>query len=231
MANRIALVTGASRGIGAAVAKGLAEDGFHVGLIARSKLDDVAKAIRSHGAHAHPFHVEVENADSVQKAIAELLKQEGRIDLLVNNAGMYAQGDIDLPEEDFEKILHVNLLGAVHTLRAVVPVMKKQKSGMIVNIASICGKVGFAKIGAYTASKFGLVGLSESLFRELAPLGIRVTTICPSWVNTQMAAHAPFGGEKMIQPGDILQTIRFLQGLGPQASVREIVIDCTSDLS
>lgn len=103
----------------------------------------------------------------------------------------FSLGLLDLPSEDMERLLSTNLTGAMNVLQAVVPLMKSRRSGHIFNVSSLCGKHGFAGIGAYCATKFALNGLNKSLFHELVPQGIKVTSICPSWVNTEMAAHAP----------------------------------------
>jgi len=124
-------------------------------------------------------------------------------------------------------MLDTNLTAQFVFLQAIVPIMKEQKSGYIFNVASRAGKIGFAGSGGYNASKFGLVGLNESLYRELVPLGIRVTALCPAWVNTKMAYEA---GSKlrqiqMIQPEDIFETIRWLLTLSLGACVKEVVIE------
>jgi short-subunit dehydrogenase len=120
----------------------------------------------------------------------------------------------------------VNFLAAVRFTKAVLPGMKKSRSGYIFNIASICGVEAFADTGIYSASKFALVGYSSALAQELTSKGIKVTAICPGWVNTQLASEAPMKPEKMIQTSDIALTIKYLLGLGPAASIREIVIRC-----
>ena len=111
--------------------------------------------------------------------------------------------------------------------------MKAQKSGHIFNVASRAGKVGFSGGGAYSASKFGLVGLSESLYRELNPLGIKVTALCPGWVNTEMAVDAgtPLESEQMIQPDDLFRTIEWLLQLSPAACVKEVILESPNSIS
>ena len=123
-------------------------------------------------------------------------------------------------------MLEVNYLSAVRFIQAVVPEMKKCMSGYIINIASICGVTGFADVGAYCASKFAMVGYSEALGRELEPSGIRVTALCPSWVNTRMAMRSPVAPDQMIQPEDMGSTVRFLLSLSSGVRVRQIVLDC-----
>jgi len=108
--------------------------------------------------------------------------------------------------------------------------MKKHDSGLIVNIASRAGKIGFSKKGVYGASKFGLVGLGESLYREFSPTGIRVTTLCPSWVYTDMTKYAGVPEKEMLESEDLLKTVRWLLTLSPAACVKELVIECNKHI-
>lgn len=234
---KVAVITGASRGIGAVVAEGLAADGYSLALAARSKaaLNTVAEDIRKNLGKKSPqvvtYPLDVQNHEAIKDMIASIKSEFGRIDLLFNNAGIAQLGTIDVSTEDFEKVLAINLKGAFSFLQQVVPVMKKQRSGIIINIASDAGKHGYAGWGAYSASKFGLVGLSESLYRELSPLGIKVTAICPGWVDTDMAKISGLKPKDMINAQDILNTVRWLLSLSPAAVVKELVIDCAPEVS
>ncbi len=238
---KVAIVTGASRGIGACVACGLAEDGYAVALTARSKqsLEEVAARIKGNadtkGSNSTPeiltFALDVQDHAAVEAMVSSVVSSVGRIDVLLNNAGLGIQGSIDLSHEDFDRVLSVNLKGAFNFLKAVVPVMKKQAEGTIINVASRAGKIGFANSGAYGASKFGLVGLSESLYRELCPLGIKVTTLCPSWVDTEMTKDAPVPHEEMLVPDDLLKTVRWLLSLSPAAVVKDLIIECKTRIA
>jgi NAD(P)-dependent dehydrogenase (short-subunit alcohol dehydrogenase family) len=232
--SKVAIVTGGSRGIGLEVAKGLAEDGYSLAIVARSK-DGLLQALqeldigagettsRKHTIHA----VDVADAKAVKAVVDRTLEQYGRIDLLVNNAGIHLSGTLDVSVEEFQRGLNVNLVAPFAFMQAVLPVMKAQRSGHIINIASRAGKVGFASEGAYGAGKSGLVGLAASAYRELAQDGIKVTTVCPGWTNTDMArVRAPMPPQDMIQPADILRTVRWLLGLAPATCVREVVIEC-----
>jgi NAD(P)-dependent dehydrogenase (short-subunit alcohol dehydrogenase family) len=229
---RVAIVTGASRGIGNAVARGLAADGFRVALISTSKEELERKAREISPSLDRDlvalFPGDVSERGFAQRCVAELLKSWGRVDLLCNNAGIYQQGTLTLSVDEFERMIAVNLTGAFMFAQAVVPHLKAQGSGYIFNISSICGVHGFPEVGGYTASKHGLSGLSECLYRELAPLGISVTSICPNWVNTVMAKESPITREEMIQPDDILKVIRFVLGLSKGATIPEIIVDCRS---
>ncbi|MCG6188986.1 SDR family oxidoreductase [Maribellus maritimus] len=232
---KVALITGASRGIGKAIAIGLAKTGYRVVLMGRSlnDLDKVAREIQNFTS-PEPFvyQLDISNSQQITETIKKIVKETGRIDVLVNNAGIFFDGSLSLSEEKFKTLLDVNLTAQFVILQEVVPVMKIQKTGYIFNISSRAGVIGFAGNAGYVASKFGFVGLSQSLYRELTPQGIKVTTICPSWVNTRMAYEAgtPAEPEEMIQPEDIFETIKWLLGLSPGASVKEIVVDAPKSI-
>lgn len=237
---KVAIVTGASRGIGACVAAGLAEDGYTVALTARSKqaLDEVAASIKGKGngkgkveGEVLTFALDVQDHAAVENMVSSVVSSQGHVDLLFNNAGAGVQGSIDLSYEEFDRVLSVNLKGAFNFLKAVVPIMKEQGEGTIINVASRAGKVGFVNSGAYGASKFGLVGLSESLYRELCPLGIKVTCLCPSWVDTEMTKEAPVGKEEMLVPDDLLATVRWLLSLSSAAVVKDLIIECRTRIA
>jgi len=235
---KVAVITGASRGIGACVAEGLAADGYVLALTARSQddLKKVAERIKKKLGTQVPqvvtCPVDVQDHKAVEATIASVKSEFGRIDLLFNNAGIVKLGTVDeMAIEDFDKVLAVNLRGAFSFLQAVVPIMKKQRSGTIINIASDAGKNGYAGWGAYCASKFGLVGLSESLYKELSPYGIKVTALCPGWVDTDMAKVSGLSTKEMISPKDILNTVCWLLSLSPAAVVKELIIDCSESIA
>jgi len=227
--NKIAVITGASKGIGRDVALGLSKLGFQTVLIGRNKinLDKVTSEILKHGGlKPVVYRLDITDSKSVKKTVQDIVDRFRRIDILVNNAGIHFDGSLDLKEGDFKTMLDTNLIAQFVFLREVVPVMKQRQSGYIFNVASRSGKTGFAGSGGYCASKFGLVGLNESLYRELVPQGIKVTALCPAWVNTDMAfkAGTPLEPNEMIQPEDIFETIRWLLKLSPGACVKEVVI-------
>jgi NAD(P)-dependent dehydrogenase (short-subunit alcohol dehydrogenase family) len=233
MTNRkVAFVTGASRGIGEAIAQGLATTGYDLALFARSAeaLSSVSEAIRSaSGVAATPFPVDLGSEEAVHAATRAAIDLYGRCDVLVNNAAVNFRGSLNIPRSAVEQQLQVNLLGSFSMAQAVVPLMQAQGAGYIVNISSLCGKVGFAGMGGYTASKFALQGLNECLYRELVPRGIKVTAICPSWVAAPMASYAPFPQESLIQCSDIVATVLYLLNLSPGACPMEIVVGSTVD--
>jgi len=233
---KVAIITGASKGIGKAIAKGLAQLNYQTILIGRDKndLDKVAQSITKNSEQEpDTIQLDITDSENVKITVKKVFKKYGRIDVLVNNAGVFFEGTTILSEIDFRKMLETNLTSQFIFLQEVVPIMKKQKSGYIFNVASRAGKIGFAESGVYSASKFGLVGLNESLYRELVPLGISVTALCPGWVNTKMAfeAGATIKGEQMIQPEDIFKTMEWLLSLSPGACVKEVVLETPFSIS
>ncbi len=232
---KIAIVTGASRGIGASVAQALASDGYAVAIVARSKdaLEKLAIQMITSGAKQGAvlvYPLDVQDHNTVLAMVADVHAKFGRIDLLFNNAGISALGTTDVSIEEFDKTLAINLRGAFSFLKAIVPIMKTQGSGTIFNVASRAGKIGFDEYGVYCASKFALVGLNESLYRELAPLGIKVTALCPSWVDTDMAEYSGLTKEEMISTADLVSTVRWLLSLRPAAVVKELIIECRTSI-
>ena len=233
---QVAIVTGASRGIGREVAAGLAHDGYELALIARGRveLERLAGELPTTGDRQHSLHVvDVSDPDAIEATMTAILAHHGRVDVLVNNAGAYTAGGIELSAAEFEKMLKVNLVAPFLFMKAALPVMKAQGCGHVFNVASRAGKVGFAGDGGYVASKFGLVGLSESIYREFADAGIAVTAICPGWTDTRMASESktPLPPEEMIQPSDILETVRWLLRLTPSVRVREVVMECRRSIA
>lgn len=228
----LAIVTGASRGIGRALAIGLAAAGYGLALVARD--DDALNGVRARirgvdpgiAVSCHPL--DVTDAAAVRDLVAGLDAGRQPIDVLINNAGQFRPGSIEADVADLDSVVGTNLKGAFLMLKAVVPVMKAQKRGHIINLSSITGKWGYAGYGIYAASKFALQGLTESLYKELLDHGVKVTAICPNWVATEMAVAA--GGAlppaEMIQLDDLVKTVSWLLSLSKAACPREVVIDC-----
>ncbi|MCE1164146.1 MAG: SDR family NAD(P)-dependent oxidoreductase [Bacteroidetes bacterium] len=230
MNNKVAVITGAGRGIGFAIANELAEMGYSLGLTACSgeSVESAAKKLSEQypgiGIITGAFNVA--DKDKPEEFIKKVNEEIGNVSVLVNNAGYYKSGTSELTIDEAIKSVEINYLAAVRFVSAALPFMKKNGKGYIFNIASLCGVESFSDTGIYSGSKHALVGYSSALTQELAPLGIKVTAICPSWVNTQGAADAPMKPEEMIQTEDIAFTIRYLLGLGPAASIRELIIRC-----
>ena len=233
--NKTAIITGASRGIGKACALGLASIGYHCILIARNLelLEEVAQEIHTNGGESSLFAVDLTQELELVNCMQKIKQYYQRIDVLVNNAGMYIGGNLQMNTGDFRLQMELNLMAKFNLLKEVVPIMKAQKKGHIFNIASRAGKIGFSNSGAYSASKFGLVGLSESLYRELAESGISVTAICPGWVATEMAdlAGSPLPLDEMIQPDDIFKTMEYLLKLAPNTRIKEVIIEARESIT
>jgi len=185
----VGIVTGASSGIGEALARALARRGMRVALLARrrDRLDALAAAIASAGGEAAPVPCDVAERTSVEAATGTVLARWGRLDLLVNNAGygrhvLFKDHDVG----DIERMMRTNYLGTVYAIKAALPPMRAARRGWIVNVSSVAGKLGQPDEAAYSASKFAVTGLSEALAFELAPLGIHVTAVYPTLVRTEL---------------------------------------------
>lgn len=229
-----AFITGGSRGIGKAVAFSLLEKGYNCVLTARGK-DELQKTTaelseRFPSQKVICFAIDVTDEKSVREAVQKTESDSGEINVVFNNAGVYQFGSLELSAKEFEEVIKINLLGASIVARETFPLMMKRRKGFLINLSSVCGKKGFAGTGAYSASKYGLLGLNDALFREAAGSGVRVSAICPSWVNTQMAEGSPVPRDKMIQPEDIAKTVNYLLSLSPGACPKEIVLECMSDI-
>ncbi|ASZ12292.1 3-ketoacyl-ACP reductase [Chitinophaga pendula] len=213
LAGKKALITGAGKGIGRALALALAAEGVTVGLLGRSEnsLEQVAAAIKATGAQAFYATADVGNMDEVNAAISVLTEQLGVVDILINNAGISTFGGfLELEPATFEQIIQVNLLGVYYVTRAVLPGMIERKSGDIINISSTAGQRGAPLTSAYSASKFGLLGLTESLMLEVRKHNIRVSALTPSTVATDMAKDLKLtdgNPEKVMQPEDIAEFV------------------------
>lgn len=195
MRNQVVLITGASRGIGAASAMAFARAGAKVAAAARDRdrLAHVAARIRSSaGGTCLPVAADVRDEASVRHMIGEVLRRFGRIDILINNAGVGTFGPTaDVTLDDWDTVIGTNLKGALLCARETIPAMHRQGGGHIINVASQAGQYGFPQMALYCASKYGLIGLSESLGRELASSRIRVSYLCPGWVDTGFLAIFP----------------------------------------
>jgi 3-oxoacyl-[acyl-carrier protein] reductase len=208
-----AIITGAGKGIGKTVALALAAEGVNVGLIARteSDLQKVAAEIKAAGVKAALATADMTNIHAVVAAVDQIKSELGPIDILINNAGTATFGGfMDLQPEQWEQIIKVNLFGVYYATRAVLPQMMERKSGDIVNIASTAGLRGAPTTSAYTASKAALIGMGESLMLEVRKHNIRVTTLNPSTVATELAVELKLtdgNPEKVMQPEDVAELI------------------------
>jgi 3-oxoacyl-[acyl-carrier protein] reductase len=191
---RVAMVTGASRGIGKAIAERLASDGRHVVLVARSAepLAALEKELKARGFAASHVAVDVGDPKALQAAVEKIIEERGRLDIIVNNAGVTKDNlTMRMSDDDFADVLRINLMSAFVTARAACRAMIKNRFGRIVNIGSTSGVVGNAGQANYAAAKAGLIGLARSLARELGGKGITANVIAPGFIETDMTANLP----------------------------------------
>ena len=221
--NKIALVTGAARGIGQAIALQLAADGADLALcdVKAEWLADTLAKVKALGRRAEGYAMDVASAAAVGEAVAQVLADFGRIDVLVNNAGITRDSLlIRMTEEDWDAVLDINLKGAFLTTKAVVKSMMKQRSGAIVNIASVVGIMGNPGQANYTASKAGLIALTKTTAKEMGSRNIRVNAVAPGFIHTAMTDKlsepvkdamlkmVPLG--RLGEPEDVAKAVAFL---------------------
>jgi len=225
---QVAVITGAGRGIGAAIARQLAKLGATAVLCGRtqSALDSTAQAILDAGGKTEVIPCDVTLLHQLEYAAARVDSTFGRLDILVNNAGVGGFTKLlhELPPEDWELILNTNLRGVYFSLRAFVPLMIRARSGHIINISSLSGKNALPRGAAYAASKWGLTGLTYSIAEELRPHNIRAAVICPGSTETELGPHTGKDVKKMLQPDDVAHAVAMLVTQAPQSFVSEILI-------
>jgi 3-oxoacyl-[acyl-carrier protein] reductase len=191
MSSRTAFITGASRGIGKAVALNLSQAGYRVVLAARAmdKLEELASAFKAEGREAYAVELDLSSPDSIKNAFAKASKEFGKIEILVNNAGVTKDGlAIRMKLEDFESVIRTNLTGAFLCCQQVLMPMMKERWGRIINISSIVGETGNPGQANYVSSKAGLIGLTKTLAQEMASRNITVNAVAPGFIDTDMTA-------------------------------------------
>lgn len=223
MSRRTALITGASRGIGRTCASVLAAAGYRVVLAARAldKLEEAAQAIQSAGGESFVIEADLANGDSIRTGFSKAAKEFGRIDVLVNNAGITKDGlAVRMKQTDWDLVLQTNLTGAFFAIQQVLPGMMRERWGRIVNISSVAGEMGNPGQANYAASKAGLIGLTKSLAQEVGSRNITVNAIAPGFIETDMThvltpelknkmlEHTPL--KRMGTPEDIASAVKFL---------------------
>jgi 3-oxoacyl-[acyl-carrier protein] reductase len=231
LSGQVAVVTGAGRGIGGAIALNLSTLGAIAVLCGRTRanLESAAQAISRVGGKAVVVPCDVTSLSSVEAAAQHVETSFGRVDVLVNNAGVRGFGGPlhELPPDSWEQILNTNLRGVFYTTRAFAPLMIRARSGHIINISSLAGKNALPNGAAYAASKWGLNGLSYSLAEELRAHNIRVAVICPGSTNTELSPHVGKDPAKMLQPEDVAHVVAMLVTQSPQSFVSEILLRAT----
>ena len=208
------IITGGGRGLGKAVAMQLADEGAHIGIAGRNEeqLQNTVEALRDKGVNATYATFNVDNADEIQAGIKQLVDTLGGVDILVNNAGIGWFGTLEnMPAADWEQVFRTNLFGVYHTAMAVYPYLKENGQGDIVNIASTAGLKGGATMSAYAASKAAVISLSQSMMAEWRKHNIRVFTLTPSTIATDMSIEGGLtdgNPDKVLQPEDFAEWVR-----------------------
>src|SRR5438876_5360185 len=225
---QVAVVTGAGRGIGAAIARKLAALGAVVILCGRKRepLESTAGENGEAGGRAEVLPCDVTDLSSVEAAAQHIDKTHGRADILVNNAGIGGFGGPlrEMLPESWDAVLNTNLRGVYYCIRSFAPMMVRAKNGHIINISSLAGKNPLPNGAAYAASKWGLNGLSYSVAEELRVHSIRVSVVCPGSVQTEFSPHSGKNSAKMLQPDDVAHVVAMLVTQAPQSFASEILL-------
>jgi 3-oxoacyl-[acyl-carrier protein] reductase len=228
LAEQVAVITGAGRGIGAAIATVLAGMGARVVVCGRSRdtLERTAAEIADQSGQSSIVECDVCDLRSVESLAERVARTFGRVDILVNNAGIGGvAGPLhQLPPDVWERVMNTNLRGVYYCIRSLAPLMIRGGSGHIINISSLAGKNALPNGAAYSASKWGLNGLSYSVAEELRVHNIRVSVICPGSVHTEFSPHPGKNAEKMLQPGDVAHAVAMIVTQAPQSFASEILL-------
>src|ERR1700744_6022784 len=228
LAGKTALVTGASRGIGFAIARKLGQMAAKVAICARDakKLEDAASRLRNDGAEVLAATADVASAAEIASLVTKTEKSLGPIEILVNNAGVgYFSPVQEADEKNWDSVLDTNLKSVFLLSRAVAPGMIERRTGHIINIGSLAGKNAFKNGSIYCASKWGLMGLTECMAEDLREYGIRVSVICPGSVATDFGSPATKKNpQKMLQPDDIAHAVEMLVTQATQSFISELLI-------
>jgi NAD(P)-dependent dehydrogenase (short-subunit alcohol dehydrogenase family) len=228
--NKVAVVTGAGRGIGRAIAIELGRMGARVAVASRSarELEETVRLIQAAKGQAISVPTDVRNEDEVRLLLESAVTQFGPVDFWVNAAGVGVPGPVvEFTNEDYDAILDTNLKSIFFASRLMLPSMMERKTGHIINIASIAGKVGSANLAVYCASKFGLVGFTQALAEEVRQHGIRVSLICPGSTDTTFMlspGKAAKARDRMLSPEDVAHAVRMLVTQAPNSFISEVII-------
>ena len=225
---QVAVITGAGRGIGAAIARQLAGLGATTVLCGRtqSTLDQTARAITGAGGKAEVIPCDVTILHQLQHAAARVESTFGRLDILINNAGIggFNSPLHNLAPEEWDRILNTNLRGVYFAIHAFAPLMIRARSGHIINISSLAGKNALPNGAAYAASKWGLNGLTYSVAEELRTHNIRASVICPGSVDTELSPHTGKDPKKLLQADDVAHAVVMLVMQAPQSFISEVLL-------
>ncbi|MFH0908452.1 MAG: 3-oxoacyl-[acyl-carrier-protein] reductase [bacterium] len=237
--NKVAIVTGASGGIGQVIASTLAAQGADIALVGQNveRLGLAAGKVKAQGRRAECYSVDVSKGEAVQDMVGRAEKDLGPIDILVNNAGITRDGlVVRMSEEDWDQVMTVNLKSVFLFTKAVSRSMMKRRAGSIVNISSIIGLIGNAGQGNYSASKAGIIAFTKSIAKELASRGVRVNAVAPGFIETTMTAKMPEDLQKKMldaiplgrygKPEDVASVVAFLAGDGAGYMTGQVLTVC-----
>jgi 3-oxoacyl-[acyl-carrier protein] reductase len=225
LAGQIALITGASRGIGLGIAERLSDLGARLAICARDKgrIEAATAGLRKRGAEVFATVADVTRAADATRLVEETRNALGPVDILVNNAGLgWFKPFYEFDEEEWDKILDTNLKGVFLVSRAVAPEMIRRRTGQIVNISSLSGKNTFQNGGVYCASKWGLMGLTGCMIEDLRGYGIRVAAVCPGSVATEFSPHSGRDPGKLLQVDDVVHAVVAILTQAPTSFISEI---------
>lgn len=226
--DRVSIITGGGRGIGRAIALRFAQEGSHVVIAARThaEINKVVEEIALLGVSSLAIPTDISDPYQGENLIKKTFEKFGRIDILVNNAGKGLNLELlNSDINDMKRVLDTNLMGIIICTKAVLPIMMKQRQGVIINISSIAGKMGMINHTAYCASKFGVIGFTESLFEEVREYNIKVSVICPGTVDTSfISRRAQLDEEKLIKPEDVAEVALMIASSSDSCCVTEVMI-------
>lgn len=226
--NKVAVITGGTRGIGAAIAQKLSSMAANVVICGRNQpeLQRTASAISAKGGRCEGLPCDITDLHSVEQFARNVLGKHRQVDILVNNAGVGSfSGPLhSLDPADWDRVINTNLRGVYYMIRAFAPGMIQQNSGDIINISSIAGKNALPNAAVYSASKWALNGLTYSVAEELRSHNIRVSVVCPGSVDTDLGLHAGKSKDRMLKPDDVAHIVAMLVTQAPQSFASEVVL-------
>ena len=211
--DQVALISGASRGIGRAIATRLAKHGVGVALVSRNveALEETARACGEFGNPVLTLPCDLENTESIQQLVSQATAKLGGLNILINNAGVTGPGSADSGDlEAWDLAIDINLRALMHLTRRALPEIEKASWGAVINIASMAGRRPFGGMGAYSATKHGVVGFTHAMFEDVRERNIKVCALCPGFVATGMTSQMGLSVEKMIQPDDVALAVEFV---------------------
>lgn len=229
-----AIVTGGSRGLGKAVAIALAQQGVDVAIIGRNEasLIDAAAEIAAFDTQVLYVEADVTNAKAIEEGVQYIVETFGKIDILINNAGIAAFGSfLEMDTAQWQAIMDVNVMGIYHITKAVLPHMIARQAGDVINVSSTAGLTGNANTSAYSASKFAVIGMSESLMKEVRKHNVRVSTLTPSTIATDMSKSLgilPEENDHILQAEDFAALVTDILRMHPRAMIKSASIWTTN---